>query len=332
MARRKALFWHERNRDNRVQCDLCPHGCRIKEGEVGLCRVRKNEGGELYTLNYGEIGAIALDPVEKKPLYHFFPGRNILSVGTTGCNLACGFCQNYSLAHGTPPTSYASPEQLVATAVEVREQGSLGLAYTYSEPGMWYEYVLDTARLAHSQGLKNVLVTNGYIEEEPLRELLPYIDAMNIDLKAFNESFYRHTCRGRLAPVMRTIKLCREQTHVEVTTLLVPGLNDSPGEIEKLATWLASLDPNLVLHLSRYHPAYRFRLPPTPVESLAAAREIARRFLNYVYVGNIGGFDNNTRCPSCGNVLIRRDGYLTSITGEKDGHCSACGAVVAYKA
>lgn len=329
MSQKQALFWHQLDK-NRVHCHLCPHGCKIREGGAGLCRVRRNEGGVLYTMNYGEAGSLALDPVEKKPLYHFHPDCYIVSVGTVGCNLACGFCQNFSLVQGNVNTSYISPEELVTIAETSRPQNNIGIAYTYSEPGMWYEFVLDTARLAHSRGLKNVLVTNGYIETEPLTEMLPFIDAMNIDLKAFTQEFYRRICKARLAPVMKTIEICQARTHVEITTLLIPGLNDSPEEIEQLASWLASLDNRIVLHLSRYHPARHFRLPPTPLETMKRAREAAMRYLKYVYMGNIGGFDNNTRCDRCGNLLIERLGYLTQIIDGRDGYCSKCGTEVPF--
>lgn len=329
-ANRKARYWHKL-KDGRVQCDLCQHGCKIKEGRSGLCQVRQNEQAVLYAVNYARVASLALDPIEKKPLYHFYPGENILSIGTMGCNLACGFCQNYSLAHGTPDYAAVSPENMVAMAEEARDLGSIGIAYTYSEPLMWYEYVLDCARLAHTRGLKNVLVTNGFINEKPLIELLPYIDAMNVDLKAFTEDFYRQHCRGRLHPVTRTLELCQGQTHLEVTTLLVTGINDSPEEIGQLARWLGSLDQNIVLHLSRYHPAYRFELPPTPVETIKKAREAASQYLEYVYVGNIGGFDNHTRCAECGNTLIRRNGYSTRVLTETEGVCT-CGKSLPYKA
>lgn len=330
MGKREALFWHQTDSD-RVRCDLCPHGCKIKDGGVGLCRVRGSRGGKLFTLNYGEVASLALDPIEKKPLYHFYPGRNILSVGSVGCNFACGYCQNHSLAHGTPSTSYVSPEQLVSLAEEAQSEDSIGIAYTYSEPGVWYEFVLDTALLARSRALKNVLVTNGYLEEGPLQRLLPCIDAMNIDLKSFDDGFYRHTCKGRLAPVQRTIELSRATAHIEITTLLITGLNDSPEEVDKLCSWLASLDKSIVLHLSRYHPAWKFNLPPTPVESLQRAWEIARGHLEHVYVGNIGGFDNDTRCSGCSNPLVRRQGFRTAIIGAEAGQCFRCGKRVPFE-
>lgn len=327
MDRHEARFW-DKAEENKVRCLLCPHRCIIADGKSGVCRVRVNREGVLYTLNYGEIGAIALDPIEKKPLYHFYPGMAILSVGTVGCNLSCGFCQNYELVVGDVPRRRMDHEEVVQLAEEVRSRGNIGIAYTYSEPLVWYEFVADTARLARKRALKNVLVTNGFVEEEPLLDLLPYVDAVNIDLKSFKDEFYRKTCKGRLAPVMRTIEICSRRTHVEVTTLLIPGLNDSPEEISQLAGWLASISPDIVLHLSRYHPAREFNLPPTPATTMHQARETARQYLKHVYLGNLGSVDNNTYCRDCGNLLVERSGYYTGIKGVREGKCSGCGGSV----
>ncbi len=324
MGIHEARYWSQ-EADDKVRCSLCPHRCLVSEGKRGICRVRVNRNGILYALNYGKIGALALDPVEKKPLYHFYPGRTILSAGTFGCNFSCGFCQNYELVAGNVPTSELEPEKLVDLAEEVKDRGNVGLAYTYAEPFVWYEYVLDTCKLAKARGLKNVLVTNGFVEEAPLEELLPYVDAMNIDLKSFREEFYRRICKGRLGPVMRTIEITSKATHVEVTTLLIPGMNDSAEEIDELAGWLAGVDKNTVLHLSRYHPAREFTLPPTPVATMYRARDVAKKHLNYVYLGNLGNADNSTYCPACGNVLVDRAGYFTEVTGVKEGRCLQCG-------
>lgn len=313
-----------REEDGTVRCGICPQNCRIKPGRQGTCRVRINRDGELWALNYGEVAALALDPIEKKPLYHFHPGKAILSAGTVGCNLACGFCQNYQIAHENPPTRYVEPELMAALASEYQERGSVGLAFTYSEPLMWFEYVMDTAPLIKEKGLANILVTNGYINPEPLGVLLPFIDALNIDLKSFREDFYRRNCKGRLEPVKKTIEMCYEHAHVEITTLLVTGENDNPDEIEELAHWLASIDPAIPLHLSRYHPAYHFNNPPTPLESLRQAREAARTHLKHVYIGNAVGFDNNTYCPGCGALLVEREGYYTKIVGLEGSLCRCC--------
>lgn len=272
-----------------MRCQLCPHQCKLKDGQSGLCRVRVNQNGELMALNYGEVSSLALDPIEKKPLYHFYPGSMILSAGSWGCNLACSFCQNYHIAHQSPVTRFITPGELLDITMECCAQGSIGLAFTYNEPVIWQEYIMDVAPLLQAQGLKVVLVSNGYIENKPLKDLLPFVDAMNIDVKAFNEKFYQRFCKARLDKVKSTVEAALEQAHIEITTLLIPGENDNETEIRALARWLASLDPDTVLHLSRYYPAYKLDLPPTPVDTLKRARDIAREYLNYVYLGNVPG-------------------------------------------
>lgn len=305
-----------------VKCFLCPHNCLIKQGKTGLCRVRRNEGGVLYTMNYGRITALNIDPIEKKPLYHFYPGSRILSVGSFGCNLKCSFCQNYSIAHGTPEWVEMSPRDLAGRAKSFGE--NLGIAYTYNEPSIWYEYVLDTARLVKEKGLRNILVTNGYIGSDALRELLPFIDAANIDVKAFSDGFYSNVCSGRLSPVLETVETMAGHCHVEVTTLVVEGLNSEPGEIDALARWLADIDRKIPLHLSRYYPAYHMERPATPLKVLEAAREAAREHLDYVYIGNVPGIDNSTYCPGCGQKLVERGIYRARTLFEGE-NCSRCG-------
>lgn len=320
-----ALYW-EKAENNKVQCRLCPQLCVIAEGRRGFCRVRANREGQLFTLNYGRCSSYGMDPIEKKPLYHFYPGHNIFSVGTVGCNLRCGFCQNWTIAHGDPETVEVSPELLVEAAAREKTNGNIGIAYTYSEPLMWYEFVLDTARLAHAKGLKNVLVTNGFINPEPMEDLLPYIDAMNIDVKAFRDEYYNTTCAGELHPVKATVEKVFAKCHVEITTLLVTGLNDSEEEIGELADWLAGLSPDIPLHLSRYFPNYKMDLPPTPLETMERAREVAMRKLNYVYLGNVQDEKaRNTYCPECGELLIKRSGYYTEVTNLTGGKCAKCG-------
>ena len=238
------------------------------------------------SLNYGEISSMALDPIEKKPLYHFFPGHTIFSVGTWGCNFHCQFCQNWEIAHGNPLVSYTDPEHLAELATQ---QGAdcIGVAYTYSEPTVWFEYVRDAAVAVRKRQLKNVLVTNGFINQAPLKELLPFIDAMNIDVKAFHEEFYRDTCAGGLEAVKRTVEAAARQCHVEITTLLIPGLNDGEEEIESLSQWLGEIGADIPLHFSRYFPRYRMKLPPTPIETMQRARKVALRHLKNVYLGNV---------------------------------------------
>jgi pyruvate formate lyase activating enzyme len=287
---REALYWQEGITKNSVNCLLCPQMCVIAQDKKGFCRVRQNLEGRLYTLNYGKCSSYGMDPIEKKPLYHFYPGSYIFSVGTFGCNMGCGFCQNWRIAHGEPDTIDISPEKLVEIASgDFQGRRSIGIAYTYSEPFMWYEFIRDTAPLARQAGLKNVLVTNGFINPEPLSELLPFIDAMNIDVKGFSEKYYKNTCAGKLEPVLRTVEKANSHCHVEVTTLLVTGLNDSEEEISALADWLAGVNKDIPLHLSRYFPNYKMELPPTPLATMERAREIAQQKLKYVYLGNVPG-------------------------------------------
>ena len=270
-------------------CQLCFHRCGLAEGQTGLCRARGRRGGEIVPLNYGKVTSLALDPIEKKPLRRFHPGSLILSVGSFGCNLRCPFCQNQEISMAGEDqlrTVDVSPEQLAAQAEELVPQGSIGVAYTYNEPLVGYEYVRDCAALVHERGLCNVLVTNGTIEEAPWRALLPLIDAANIDLKGFTASWYRRL-GGDLDTVKRSIALAAERCHVEVTTLLVPGENDSAGEVRELARWLAGVDPGIPLHLSRFFPRYRMgAYPPTPVERVYQLAEEARAYLAHVYTGN----------------------------------------------
>ncbi|MCR4403447.1 MAG: AmmeMemoRadiSam system radical SAM enzyme [Firmicutes bacterium] len=329
---REASYWQAEGETGAVKCLLCPQYCRIRPGRVGVCRARKNIEGRLYSLVYGEITSFGLDPIEKKPLYHFYPGWEILSVGTRGCNLACGFCQNWHISQVDAPTQAITPQGLASAATEqTRRRPCVGVAYTYSEPLIWYEFVIDAAKLVRERGLKNVLVTNGEINEDPLEELLPHIDAMNIDVKAFTESFYAKICHGKLAPVLRTAELAKAAgCHVEITNLIIPRHNDDPGEIERLARWVASsLGDDTPLHFSRYFPAYEFKEPPTPVATLQSAVETARRVLKYVYMGNVpGGQGNDTRCYECGDTLIKRDGFNVLVYRLEDGKCPTCGAKI----
>lgn len=317
--------YYERAEDNKVRCRLCPHGCLISEGRTGICRVRKNEAGKLYSVNYGCISSIAMDPVEKKPLYHFYPGSYILSVGSLGCNFKCKFCQNYQIAQEDSMTERITPHDLVE--IGCSRSDNIGIAYTYNEPSIWYEFVYDTAVLAKDKGLKNVLVTNGFINKEPLYRLLPYIDAMNIDIKSYNEQYYRDICSGMLDPVKRTVEIACNACHVEITTLIVTGLNDKPEEIDCLSKYLSSIDKNIPLHLTRYFPKYKLTNEPTPVDTLLTARDIARRHLNYVYVGNVWDADSTTYCPGCGKPLIKRQ-ETVSMEGIQNGRCKYCGQVI----
>ena len=284
---KQALFY-EKIENDKVHCSLCPHNCVIKPGNAGACRARKNIGGELYSLNYARIASLALDHIEKKPLYRFQPGSMILSAGTFGCNLKCSFCQNWSIAQMDADTVEMLPEQLADKAVEAKKSGNIGIAYTYNEPSIWYEYVYECAVLANKRGLSNVLVTNGFINEEPLVKLLPFIDALNIDVKAFTAGFYNEICKATLDNVKRTVEIAAPKCHVEVTTLVIPGLNDSVKEIGELSAWLASISTKIPLHLTRFFPNYRMTdRPPTPLQVLSNAREKALEHLEHVYIGNV---------------------------------------------
>jgi len=270
-------------------CGICPHNCAIEEGRTGFCGARSNRGGVIKDDNYGLVTSIALDPIEKKPLKRFFPGSRILSVGSYGCNLRCPFCQNYGISTAdkdSVETVFISPEELVRKALELAPHGNIGIAYTYNEPLIGYEYVRDCSELAARNGLKNVAVTNGYINEGPLAALLPHIDAMNIDLKAFTEGFYRRI-GGRLEPVKRTIEVSSKSCHVEVTTLIIPGENDSPEEMRSLSEWLAGVDDAIPLHITRFFPRYKMAdRDATDVAKLRELAGIASQSLKHVYVGN----------------------------------------------
>jgi len=279
-------LYYEKLDGSRVQCHLCPYNCMIPPGGRGACGVRINKDGILYTEVYGKTTGVALDPIEKKPLYRYHPGEHILSLGTKGCNFHCQFCQNWHISQELDaPTQPITSEEIIERA---KDYGSFGIAYTYNEPFIWYEFVLDTAKLAKKNGLENVLITNGYVNMEPLEGILPFIDAMNIDLKSFDDNFYIKICKGRLKPVLDVIKRSSEVCHIEITNLIIPTLNDSENAIRKMVDWIyVNLGPEIPLHLSRYFPCYNIALPPTPVETLKKAERIAKAKLKYVYLGNI---------------------------------------------
>ena len=272
----------------KLTCELCFHHCQLDEGQTGFCRARGNRNGKIVSLNYGKLTALALDPIEKKPLRRFHSGSLILSVGSFGCNLHCPFCQNAGIAAvgSEAYTQDCSPEQLVQEALRLREQGNIGIAYTYNEPLVGYEYVRDCAELVHQAGMLNVLVTNGTIEEGPWKALLPLLDAVNIDLKGFSDTWYRRL-GGDLATVKRSIDLAAQHCHIEVTTLIVPGENDSEDEMRALSAWLASASPEIPLHVSRFFPQHQMQdRPPTPVQTVYRLAEVAKEQLWYVYTGN----------------------------------------------
>lgn len=319
--------------ENRVRCRLCAHYCIIKEGEKGICGVRQNREGRLYSLNYRRVIAAGGDPIEKKPLYHFLPGSMSFSLAAMGCNFRCRFCQNHSISQVDPDQGPRgeplTPEELVRAALA---SGCGSMAYTYTEPTVFFELMLDTAELARSRGLKNVMITNGYISPEGLDTLLPLMDGANVDLKAGADGFYRRQCGARLQPVLDTIKAMHHGgMWVEITTLLIPGLNTDPAQLDRMISFLSDLNQEIPWHVSRYYPQYRMEIPPTEAREVHAALERAREAgLHHLYAGNLpDGQWTDTRCPGCGAVLITRRGYSARVTGLDHGTCGACGRSIA---
>jgi pyruvate formate lyase activating enzyme len=318
----------------KTECLLCPHNCRIDEGKSGICRVRKNIGGRIELQTYGILSACSLDPVEKKPLYHFFPGYNILSVGSYGCNMRCDFCQNYSISQSgyeiREGQSIISPEALVSRAL--RAHKNAGVAFTYNEPVIWFEYMMETAMLAKSKGMYTVMVSNGYVNRDPLKKIIEFIDAFNIDLKAFNDTFYRKLTGAGIEPVKIALKMIADSgKHLEITTLVIPGQNDNEKDMEKGTEWIAGeLGENVPLHLSRYFPIYKRNDPSTPDETLQSLYQTAARKLNYVYIGNTRLLTGqNTLCPECGRTVTIRSGYNTKLLNlDESGKCKGCGNLI----
>lgn len=317
-----------------LQCNLCPHNCTIGDGKTGRCLVRENVEGELFLKTYGVVSSMNFDPIEKKPLYHFYPGKIIFSVGSLGCNFKCRFCQNWEISQSPPDNirrmKNYKPEELVAMAVGRKD--NIGIAFTYNEPVIWFEFMYDIAELSKRQGMKNVMVTNGFINPGPLSELLDVIDAFNVDLKAFTDEFYRTQTLSKIEPVKAALKQIRHsKKHLEITNLIIPGLNDQPANFTEMVKWIAGeLGNDTVLHLSRYFPNYRLTQPPTPSDTLEQLFSIAHKHLDFVYQGNISGNSGqHTVCPSCGQLLISRNRYDSAITGlNKDGYCNKCNASV----
>jgi len=333
LGRRKALFY-EKLPDKKVKCKLCPRNCILSPGQLSFCKVRKNIDGELYTLNYGIISALGIDPIEKKPLFHFYPGSPIFSISTFGCNFKCPWCQNWEISQSEPNLSYASyypPEDLIKL---VKKYRSPSIAYTYNEPIIWYEYVLETSKLAKKEGIMNVLVTNGHICMEPLEELIPYIDAVNVDIKAFSQDVYSKYIKGYLEAVLEAIEEMKKKgVHVETTYLVIPGVNDREEEFRKMIRWhLDRLGDDTPLHISRFFPHYKFLdTSPTPTETLERLWKVAQEEgVKYVYVGNLPGHrGENTYCPSCQRAVIKRIGFaITEWNLSEDNRCKFCGAEI----
>jgi len=333
MPREAMLF--ESLDDQNVHCYLCRHSCRIAESRFGFCGVRQNLGGKLYTYAYGKAVAANIDPIEKKPLYHFLPGTLSFSVATAGCNFRCPFCQNWRISQvserKTPelPGNELTPEEIVAKA---KHGQCRSISYTYTEPTIFYEYAYDTAGLAKEQGLSNIFITNGFMTPEALETIQPYLSACNVDLKSFRDEFYRDICRGRLEPVLDSIRFMKDLgIWTEITTLVVPGQNDSEEELGQMARFISSVDENIPWHLSRFHPSYRYEdAVPTPIETLQKARGIGKdEGLKFIYVGNVPGENPDTVCPSCGESLIRRGVFTMLENRMEQGRCPSCGKPVA---
>lgn len=319
----KEALYYEKIEDLKVHCHLCPNECIINHNNLGICLNRKNIDGTLFTLNYSQVSSVAADPIEKKPLYHFLPGKHILSFGTSGCSLKCDFCQNSNISMSGPEiTEKMTPEECADLAVKENYEM---IAYTYNEPFIWFEHVLECAEKSKNNNVKNILVTNGYYNQKPFEELIPFIDAMNIDLKAFTDDFYKKYCKAELEPVKTTIKNAYGKTHIEITTLIIPGLNDNEDEFRNIVDFIAGIDVEIPYHISRYYPRYKRDNPATSERTLRWMHDIAKEKLKYVYIGNIGGFDSNTYCSSCNELLIKRNFYTTSIEGLKYGKCIKCG-------
>ncbi len=328
---KKARFFHQDD-EEKITCDLCNHHCHIKNGKRGICGVRENRDGTLYSLVYGKIISETIDPVEKKPMFHLLPSSKSYSISTVGCNFRCLHCQNYQISQyphshgGEIPGKLRTPEDIVNAALH---SGCRSISYTYVEPTVFYEFAYDCALLARQKGLKNIFVSNGYMSEQVTRELAQVLDGINIDIKAFSDAFYKDVCKARLQPVLDTVRLMHELgVWVEITTLIIPGLNDSEKELRAIARFIKDVDPSIPWHVTAFHPTYKMTdRTPTPSSSLRLARQTgSREGLRFVYEGNLpGAGGENTYCPSCGKELITRFGFSIQQNTLQDGKCSSCG-------
>jgi len=333
MMQKEAMLY-ETLENNKVHCYLCAHQCKIAPTKLGICGVRRNVDGTLRTLVYAKSIAANVDPIEKKPLYHFLPGSKSYSIATAGCNFKCGFCQNWNISQlsatseGTIPGQKLIPEQVIT---EAKRTGCASISYTYTEPTIFFEYAYDTAKLAKQAGLYNTFVTNGFMSKQALDIMNPYLDAANVDLKSFRDEYYKKYCKGRLGPVLESIAYMKELgIWVEVTTLVIPDENDSEGELNDIAAFIAQVDRDIPWHISRFHPDYKFTdRGATPVETMRHAKEIGiARGLRYVYLGNVLS-DSDTNCHKCGGKLVKRAYFSGEATGIADGVCASCGSTVA---
>jgi pyruvate formate lyase activating enzyme len=328
---REAMFW-KGGGEGYVLCELCPHRCRIATGARGVCHVRENRDGVLYSLNYGRIVASNIDPIEKKPLYHYLPGSQSFSVAAAGCNMQCRHCQNASISQvdDAVPGEEVMPQQIVAAA---QRSGCRSLAYTYTEPTVYFETMLETATLAQEIGLDNIMISNGYIEAAPFEQLAPLLRGANIDLKSFDDNVYRKLCGARLQPILDSLRrIYAAGVWLEVTTLIIPGYNDDTAQLRELTGFIVNeLGPDVPWHVSAFYPTYLLRdVPPTPVESIRSACDIGfEAGLHYVYGGNVAGVYEHTECPKCQRVVVERRGYRIMQMKMDAGRCSACGATVA---
>jgi pyruvate formate lyase activating enzyme len=318
-----------RQDNGKLECLLCPHFCKLTSGRTGICGVRKNTGKKIELMTYGILSGYSLDPVEKKPLYHFFPGHNILSIGSFGCNMRCDFCQNFHISQKVPESLV--PEMTINKIIKdaLSTDKNIGVAFTYNEPIIWIEYIRDVAQLAKKEGLYTVMVSNGYVNPDPLDEIIEFIDAFNIDLKAFNEKFYSVLTGAKLEPVKNSLKqIARSGKHLEITTLIIPGQNDDKHEMKIQSEWIADeLGKDVPFHLSKYFPTYKRDNPPTPEGTLEKLFDIASENLDYVYMGNTRSVKGqNTSCNTCGTEVTIRSGYKTRLVNlDEDGKCTECG-------
>jgi len=327
-----ARHW-TRIKNTTVECRLCPNQCILGKGETGLCRARKNIDGSLYSLVYSRIAAMHTDPVEKKPLFHFIPGSSALSIATAGCNFSCRFCQNWQLSQSDPhdvESREIKPQELGVTA---RKQKIPVIAYTYNEPTVQFEYIMDSSALSRKKGIKSIMISNGYIQKKASLELASQLDAVKIDLKAFSDSFYRNICGGSLTAVLDNLAAVHGSgTWLEIVVLIIPTMNDSPGEIKKMTSWInRNLSPHVPVHFTRFHPMYKIRnLPSTPVSSLERCRSIAvEQGIHYAYVGNVPGHRyENTYCHACGAMIVSRTGYFNIVSNIRSGACPRCGTAI----
>ena len=329
---KKEAMLYEKLKENSVECLLCGHNCKIPDSKYGFCGVRKNEKGTLFTYAYGEVIASHVDPIEKKPLYHFLPGSLAFSIATRGCNFRCGFCQNWEISQAREGPAPAGGHELKPEEVvrEAKKNNCKSISYTYTEPTIFFEYAYDTAKIAKKEGLFNTFVTNGYMTIKALDTIKPYLDACNVDLKSFSDETYKKVCHGSLRPVLKSIRHMKKiGIWVEITTLLVPGMNDKEEELESIARFIASVGRETPWHISRFHPDYKFtNTIPTPLETLERAESIGKRFaLKHIYMGNVAK-ETNTFCPDCDKLLIARMGYSIGENNIRAGKCAGCGSVV----